>query len=173
MADARHEDMDRIVAQHMDNARAAVGSPESGWMVFTPVWGKKVWRGSGMPLDEMRKYWAEQMLDLLNTEAWLDGRWFVCWVDFDWGTAAYKRAVLGYQDFDFDVNFVLDIEDSLEDMAECMADYIEQAIEAFGTFKEEMKIRGVTPEEMIKAAKGQPSKDPTADPGLDVLGLRF
>lgn len=173
MPSAKKEEMDSVVMTHMDKALTSIGDAESGWMVFCPRHGDQHWKGRGMPLDEMRRYWAGQMLDILNKEAWLNGRWFVCWVDWDWTAGAYKRAVLGYQDFDFDVNFVLDIEDDLQTMAECMSDYVDQALEAFAQFKEEMKIRGVTPEEMIKAARGQPSKDPTADPGIDVLALRF
>lgn len=173
MADARQEDMDRIVSEHMERARDTIGYEDAGWMLFMPRKGMKVWRGLGLPVDANRRFWAEQMFDLLNHEAWLDGRWFVCWVDWDWSLGAYRRAVLGYQDFDFDVNFVIDIEDDLETMALHMSDYIDQAIEAFGTFKAEIAIRGITPEEMIKAAKGQKSKDPTAQPDIDVMGLRW
>jgi hypothetical protein len=173
MPSVKNEEMDSVIADHMGRALTSVGDAECGWMIFCPEFDRRVWKGRGPRVDEMRKFWAQNMLDMLMKEAWLNGRWFVCWVDWNWRLGAYSRAVLGYQDFDFDTPFVIDIEDDFVTMAGAMDDYIDQAMEAYSIYKQEIKIRGITPEEMIKAARGQKSKDPKADPGLDVLGLRW
>ncbi len=119
-------------------------------------------KGCGdLPL-EMRVF-AIELCKRLNFEAALNGRWAVGWTDFSPSDGFPKRAFMAYLDQDGDLIFIVDIEDPFLIMVGSVDDYIDQAVQAYFRTKGHLADVGVKAEQRIKAALGEPSRDPTAE----------
>lgn len=156
---------------NLDDAVAAIGDKYSGRVLVDTGGGIRIWRGRGPEIDPARKAWTEELLTLLNTEAWLDGLWCLIWTDFDLTQAAYGRCVAVYMDKDGDTQFFVDFEDRFEVLLFELFDKVSDCIEAYGHWKEHMKLVGVRADQTIKASQGQESVDKAPQPDIDILSL--
>lgn len=149
---------------------AAVGNTRAGKMCLSAS-GIIYWRGRGPEPDPMRKAIAEELLRWLNKEVWLDGQWVVCWCDFRLETACYTRLAWCFLDKDNDLLFEVETDEPPEVIMLTIPDRVEHAMQAWMEWKQTMQDVGVRPEHTIKAALGQKSADPTAQPSIDLLAL--
>lgn len=153
-------------------ALAAIGTVNDGRMLIEREKGKPMWVGKrGPELDISRSTFARDFLKKLNRELWLDGMWAIAWCNWTFQKAAYTECSFIYLDKDMDVQFVVTCEDPIETMWNSIDDYMDQCVAAWATWREQLQIVGVKPDQKIKAAIGQASADKRADPGIDLLNL--
>ncbi len=134
-----------------------------GWVCTTTA-GKLIEsRGNAHDLPIEMRMFAVELCERLNSEIALDGRWAVGWTDFSPSDGFPKRAFMAYLDHDGDLIFIVDIEDPFLLMVGSVDDYIDQATQAFYQARTYAHDAGVTPDQRIKAALGEESRDPTAE----------
>lgn len=150
---------------------AAVGNFAAGKMCVAPTHNLKYWLGHGVDVDPMRKHFAESFIDLLNSEMWLDGHWVVIWKDFDLARAEYRSIVWAFLDRDNDLQFTVESDDPFPVLVETVLDRVSDAFDAWMQWKQTMQVMNIRPEDQIKAALGQKSKDPFARPSIDLLAF--
>lgn len=114
-----------------------------------------------LPL-EMRMF-AVELCERLNAEIAFDGRWAVGWTDFSPTDGYPKRLFMAYLDRDGDLILIVDAEDPFLVMVTSADDYIDQCTQAFYQAGSYAHDAGVTPDQRIKAALGQQSRDPLAE----------
>ena len=132
-----------------------------GWVCTFTAGNLVQSKGTALP-TEMRVF-AVNLCERLNAEIHLDGTWSVGWTDFSVEDGFPKRLLMGYLDKDGDLIFLVDAEDPFMIMIACVDSYIDQCAQAYRQAYEHAADVGVKPDQRIKAALGQESKDPLAE----------
>lgn len=134
-----------------------------GWVCTTTA-GKLIEsKGNAHDLPLEMRMFAIELCEHLNHALALDGRWAVGWTDFSSSDGFPKRAFMAFLDQDGDLIFIVDIEDPFLIMVTSIDDYIDQAGEAHIRTLGHLADVGVKADQRIKAALGEPSRDPTAE----------
>jgi hypothetical protein len=134
-----------------------------GWVCTTTAGMLIESRGNAHDLPLEMRMFAVELCERLNREIALDGRWAVGWTDFSPSDGFPKRAFMAFLDQDGDLILIIDIEDPFLIMVGSADDYLDQAAEAHGRAQGHLADVGVKPDQRIKAALGEPSRDPTAE----------
>jgi len=126
---------------------------------------------TGWKPSASHQLFAQEICKVLNAQIAFDGVWSVCWTDWRVPAAAPRRIMFNFFDEDFDLQFVVDSDDPITVMVQNPMAYVHQCAEARGRYLEQMKQLEVHPNQLIKAAKGQPSADPDAMP--DIMPIKY
>lgn len=105
---------------------------------------------------------ARELCELLNREVWRDGQWLVVWAKPGWNSKP-RKLTMAWKDQDGDVPFVVEDEhDPIVIQAWGKDRLVEMAENAYQAWQAHEKDVGITPDQKIKAAQGEPSRDSRA-----------
>lgn len=128
--------------------------------------GLVYWHNAGLPLPPHCTSLAEQFCVDLNKELHHDGKWTVTWDNFNFDTGEYTRLTFSFFDEDDDLQFHVHNEQPFIVMFSSMGDLMEHCEDAWKAWRETLKINDIRQKDTIKAALGQQSADPLAQPSL-------
>ncbi len=123
-------------------------------------------RGADAFVPEAHRVYAVELCNALNREIAFDGKWIVCWCEFDLKIGMPRHLAMLWMDRDGDVQFVVDSHEDIAAQIYGMDDYVQQCAEAHATWREMLKDVGVRDNQTIAAARGQRSADERAMPDL-------
>jgi hypothetical protein len=157
----------RLVHQIQEEALANQSIDGAFWVVVADsgltLHAKTV--GGCRPTPEQMTF-ARFACTTLNRRYRFGGTWIVVWCERRTKACGTPtRLVFMWKDPDGDVPIAFDTVKPVEDLVTWgPVWFCESAERAFVAYREHLKAIGVKPEQMIKAAQGQTSVDPTAAP---------
>lgn len=133
--------------------------------------GLVYWTDFGLALPYEYQALAEQFCLDLNKDLHHDGKWTVTWYGFDFLRARYTKIAWSFFDADDDLQFTVDADDGFLAVFMSIGDRMQHCEDAYNQWRETLKLNDIRPQDTIKAALGEKSKDPTAAPSVDLLAL--
>lgn len=150
-------------------AQLAAHTLRGYWAVVPADHGLVTFRespGGGAFVPETHRIYAIELSGILNREVAHDGKWIVCWSEFDLTEGWPRHLAMLWIDRDGDMNFVVDSDEDHATQVYGMLEYVHQCEQAYQEWRAFIGDVGVKESQKIANALGQPSANERAVPDM-------